>query len=237
MIHCAWAGVLGKDRDSNEQDNNLRIAEMTVKLAQTHKVRRVIAFGSQAEYGSPNIRVREDYPTDPATLYGKTKVKCHKIFQEAIHGSNFDFCWLRLFDPYGPGDNTAWFIPYVIRCALNDESPRLTECTQKWDYIYIDDLCRCIRLLSSARLPKESTYNISSDNPVLLRDVVDLIYDYIMPLKRRPNYGAVPFRPDQVFHLQGNNEKLKAVTGWQPSTSIEAGIKKTIDYFKLHGFK
>lgn len=237
LIHSAWAGVLGKHRNSEEQRTNEEITTQVIRLAEAYDVKTVIAFGSQAEYGNPNMRVDESYPTAPTTLYGELKVRCHNILRSCLDQAGFNLCWLRLYDPYGPGDNPAWFMPYVIKCALQGESPNLTECTQYWDYIYIDDLCKCVQTLSACPAPKDSTYNLSSDKPVQLRDVVDQIYAYINPVHGRPRYGQVPFRADQVSHLQGSNEKLKAATGWQPLVSIEEGIKHTVDYFKSHGFE
>ena len=232
LIHTAWVGVLGKDRNSDEQKINEEITRKVIKISEANNVKKLIVFGSQAEYGNPNIRVDESFPTLPTTLYGELKIKCHNILKRSLDQVGFDLCWLRLYDPYGPGDNPAWFMPYVIKCALQGESPGLTECTQYWDYIYIEDLCRSVQMLSAFQGPKSSTYNLSSDRPVQLRDVVDKIYAYINPSNGQPGYGKVPFRLDHVSHLQGNNEKLKAVTGWQPLVSIEEGIKRTVDYFK-----
>lgn len=232
LIHSAWAGVLGKHRNSDEQQINEQITHQVIKIAEACEVKTVIGLGSQAEYGNPNIRVDESYPTAPTTLYGELKVRCHNLLRNCLHQTGINLCWLRLYDPYGPGDNPAWFMPYVIQCALRGESPELTECTQYWDYIYIDDLCRCVDRLSSCLLNKDETYNLSSDTPVLLRDIVNQIYTYINPAVGRPRFGKIPFRPDQVLHLQGNNEKLRADTGWQPTVSIYEGIKTTVSYFK-----
>lgn len=236
LIHTAWAGVLGKDRNSDVQKINVEITHQVIKIAEANNVKRIIAFGSQAEYGNPNIRVDESFPISPTTLYGELKVKCHNILKSSLDQLGFDLYWLRLYDPYGPGDNPAWFMPYVIKCALQGESPDLTECTQYWDFIYIEDLCRSVQMLSACQASKVGTYNLSSDSPVLLRDVVDKIYAYINPSTGQPGYGKLPFRPDHVSHLQGNNEKLKAATGWQPFVSIDEGIKRTVDYFKTRGF-
>lgn len=237
LIHSAWAGVHGKHRNSAEQKVNEDITYKVIKLVESHNVSKVIAFGSQAEYGNPNIRVDESYPTVPSTMYGHLKVKCHNILKNASQKAGFDLCWMRLYDPYGPGDNPVWFMPYVIRCALQGHSPDLTECTQYWDYIYIDDVCRCVHTLSNCQTPQEATYNLSSDKPVQLRAIVDQIYSYISPVVGQPRYGRVPFRPDHVSHLQGNNEKVKAITGWKPVVSIEEGIRLTVDYFRSRTFE
>lgn len=237
LVHCAWAGVLGKHRNSEDQKINQEITSQVISLSKAYDVKMVIAFGSQAEYGNPNVRVDESYPTAPSTLYGELKVKCHNILKSCLEQVDFNLCWLRLYDPYGPGDNPNWFMPYVIKCALNGESPELTECTQYWDYIYIDDLCGCVQKLSVCQNPKSSLYNLSSDKPVQLRDVVDMIYSYISPPEGRPYYGRIPFREDQIYHLQGSNEKLKSVIDWQPLVSLDEGIKRTVEYFRLQGFK
>jgi UDP-glucose 4-epimerase len=232
LIHSAWAGVLGKHRNSDEQIINEAITHQVIKIAEASEVKTIIAFGSQAEYGNPNIRVDESYSTVPTTLYGELKVRCHDILRNCLNQVGFNLCWLRLYDPYGPGDNPAWFMPYVIQCALRGESPELTDCTQYWDYIYIHDLCRCVDKLSSCSLPKDGTFNLSSDMPVQLRDIVNQIYAYINPVIGNPRFGKIPFRPDQVLHLQGNNEKLRTLTGWQPLVSLDEGIKLTVNYFK-----
>ena len=41
-------------------------------------------------------------------------------------------------------------------------------------------------------------------------------------------------RPEtsEVFLLIGNNEKAKKLLGWEPKTSLEDGLKETIDYIK-----
>lgn len=231
LIHTAWAGVSGKYRNSEEQNINEEITCQVIKLAEAYNAKKVIAFGSQAEYGNPNIRVDESYPTSPTTLYGKLKIKCHNILRSSLGKMGIDLCWLRLYDPYGPGDNPSWFMPYVIACALQGESPELTECTQYWDYIYIEDVCRCVKILSGCNTSRDSTYNLSSDIPVRLRDVVEYIYAYAPAHKGRPQFGKVPFRSDQVFYLQGNNGKLKREVGWIPLVSIKEGIRRTVEYF------
>ena len=234
LIHSAWAGVLGKHRNSSEQRINEEITTQVIKIAKAHNVKTLIAFGSQAEYGNPNTRVDESYPTAPTTLYGELKVRCHNILRSCLDQAEFNLCWLRLYDPYGPGDNPAWFMPYVIKCALQGESPALTDCTQYWDYIYIDDLCR-YKCFPAAKFPRQHLQPLSTNqyscDTLLIRSIAH------QPIQGRPRYGQVPFRDDQVFHLQGSNEMLKVATGWQPLVNIDVGIKQTTDYFKSHGFK
>ena len=104
LIHCAWEGVLGKERNDNLQFKNINLANSVIDFIKKHNIKRLIAFGSQAEYGSPNKKIDEDFPLSPNTLYGETKIRVFNLFKERLSCENVEFIWLRLFDPYGPGD-------------------------------------------------------------------------------------------------------------------------------------
>lgn len=232
LIHCAWAGVLGKDRNSALQEQNIRLCKRALELASFLEVDQFIAFGSQAEYGNPNQKVDETAPLRATTRYGETKIACQELLSEGCQTRGIPFIWLRLFDPYGPGDRPEWFLPYVIQSALLDRSPELTQCTQIWDYIYIDDVCRCVEAILSqqAELRLSGCYNLSSNQPIVLRDLVNMVFERIKPLTARPLFGHRSFRHDQVYHLQGCNRKLRADFGWSPKTEIGDGLEKTISH-------
>jgi nucleoside-diphosphate-sugar epimerase len=232
LIHCAWTGVLGKDRNSDLQEKNIQLCEKILELADFLNIDQLIAFGSQAEYGNPNCNVDERAPLHPTTRYGEIKIACQELLREGCIKRKIPFIWLRLFDPYGPGDRPEWFLPYVIKSALLDRSPELTKCTQIWDYIYIDDVCRCVELIlaQQTQLRLSGCYNLSSNQPVILRDLVNMVFDKIKPLTARPLFSCRPFRDDQVHHLQGCNKKLETNFGWLPQIMISEGLEKTINY-------
>ena len=232
LVHCAWAGVLGKERNSAVQEQNLQLCEKILELADYLNICRLIAFGSQAEYGRPNHKVDETAPLEPTTRYGEIKIACQELLHKGCIKKNIQCIWLRLFDPYGPGDRPEWFLPYVIQSALMNRSPELTECTQAWDYIYIYDVCRCVDLILSKQmnLSLSGSYNLSSNEPIILRDLIGMIFEKIKPPTARPLYGYRPFRDDQVYHLQGCNKKLEINFGWTPQTNINKGLDMTINY-------
>ena len=237
LIHTAWDGVLGKDRNNQIQEENLNITYKVLNLLNTLNIKKLIAFGSQAEYGPCDRRVSEDQPLKPSSYYGRIKIDCFEIFNKFFKSNKEkDFIWLRLYDPYGPGDNHNWFIPFVIKNALLNKSPSLTKCTQIWDYLYINDLCICLEKIINAENflngKNSNIYNLSSDKPVLLKDIVNIVFQEINPATAKPLFGAIPFREDQQFYLHGNNTKICRNFSWSPEMIIESGIKETIKYFK-----
>jgi nucleoside-diphosphate-sugar epimerase len=119
FLQMAWSGVSGKYRNELFQiRDNLSLTINSVELAVATGCTHWIGIGSQAEYGNQNRRVNEKSPIEPTTIYGKIKVACCWAALGLCHAHNLKGTWLRLFDPYGPGDNPTWFIPYLIKEML-----------------------------------------------------------------------------------------------------------------------
>ena len=47
-------------------------------------------------------------------------------------------------------------------------------------------------------------------------------------------FGDLPYRPDQVMHLEANVDRLRAATGWLPAMPIEQGLRATVDWYRTH---
>ena len=121
-------------------------------------------------------------------------------------------------------------IPYLILKLLNREKPALTPGTQVWDYLYAEDAARAIEgvaLCSSAA----GVFNLGSSNPREIRDIVKLVRDQVDPALPL-GFGEVPFRPDQVMHLEADITRLRVQTGWLPTVGLEDGIQQTVAWFR-----
>ena len=226
LINLAWRGVAGKDRNELHQiQNNLPLTLQSVELAKSVGCSQWIGIGSQAEYGNPNRQVDEQFPTYPTTLYGKAKLAACWAALGLCQAYDIQGSWIRLFDPYGPGDDSYWLIPYLIREIASGNSPKLTKCEQLWDYLYVEDAAKAI--LSVAYTQATGIFNLGSGVAIPLKEVVETLKNFVNPTIQ-PEYGAVPYRPDQVMHLQADITRIKTLTGWEPKITIEQGLLETV---------
>jgi nucleoside-diphosphate-sugar epimerase len=169
--------------------------------------------------------VDEQFPTYPTTLYGKAKLATCWAALGLCQAYNIQGSWIRLFDPYGPGDDSYWLIPYLIREIASGNSPKLTKCEQLWDYLYVEDAAKAI--LSVAYTQATGIFNLGSGVAIPLKEVVETLKNFVDPTIQ-PEYGAVPYRPDQVMHLQADITRIKSLTGWEPQVNIEQGLLETV---------
>ncbi|KEQ54356.1 NAD-dependent epimerase/dehydratase family protein [Sphingobium chlorophenolicum] len=227
VIHSAWEGVGGPGRAGDIQLENIRTTVALLDEAIAQGASRFIGIGSQAEYGRHDRRIDESAATEPFLLYGAAKLSaCHLTRQRATE-AGIGFAWLRLFSPYGPGDNPNWLIPSVAAQIIAGRPPRTSPGTQKWDYLHIADCAQGI-LAAALTDGANGVFNLSSGRSVTVRSIVERIRDLACPgLALR--FGDIPFGPDQIMHLEGDCSRLTDATGWMPHIAVEEGLVTVVD--------
>lgn len=231
FIHCAWKGVSNSERDKSDQITyNLSLTMDSVKLANKIKCKKWVGIGSQAEYGLVNKISKEDKtPIKPFTAYGKAKVASYWAAEGLCEIFGIKMLWCRIFSLYGPSDNPQYLIPYVIQSLLRDNSPSLTLCQQKWDYLYLTDGVDAIFKL--AKSESVGVFNIGSGKTTTLKYIVDCIQKQINP-KLKIGYGEKEYSKYQIMHLQADIQKINENILWKPITSIEKGLLETIHFYQ-----
>lgn len=233
VIHLAWFGVENEWRDDPRQlEQNLPPTLALFDAARRAGVRTWIGLGSQAEYGPRNEPIDETAPTTPTTLYGVAKLAVCQQTRRLAATAGMRWSWLRVFSAYGPKDNPSWMIPYLILSLLRGERPSLTAGEQMWDYVHVRDVAGAIAAVLRSE-SAEGVFNVGSGQARQLRTIVEDIRDRIDP--RLPlGFGEVPYRPDQVMHLEADITRLTQVTGWLPRVDMDSGLTETVDWYRDH---
>ncbi len=113
---------------------------------------------------------------------------------------------------------------------LAGRRPCTTLGTQKWDWLHVDDVARAI--ISVAATPTAGgVLNLGSGCAVPVRWAVERIRDFAAP-GMELTFGEIPFRPDQVMHMQADISRLTQATGWAPSIPIAEGLASTVAWYR-----
>ncbi|HEX2581429.1 MAG TPA: NAD(P)-dependent oxidoreductase [Dongiaceae bacterium] len=223
-LHLGWHGVAGGDRNAITQaDNIVATVKLCAFLGQI-QTRAFVGAGSQAEYGPANRIIDESALTRPTTLYGIAKLSAALMAERMCAERHMRFAWLRVFSTYGPGDNPHWMIPSLISALRRGETPKLTACEQKWDFLHAEDAARAFLAVAETD-EAQGIFNLGSGEAPPLVETVMMLRDAVAPLAKL-DIGAVPYRPDQVMHLQADISRLRRTTGWQPRRSLREGLKE-----------
>ncbi|MFI6394278.1 NAD-dependent epimerase/dehydratase family protein [Nonomuraea sp. NPDC050547] len=201
-----------------------------------HEKRARFVFASSSEvYGDPFVHPqREDYwgnvnPVGPRSVYDEAKRFSEALATAYRNTKGTDTGIVRIFNTYGPrmrpDDGRA--IPTFICQALRGEPLTVTgDGTQTRSVCYVDDLVEGLLALAMSAHP--GPINLGNPEELKVLDIAHRIAGHVgmTPVVRfidRPIDDPHVRRPDTTL--------ARAVLGWNPVTSFEVGLKRTIEWF------
>lgn len=119
---------------------------------------------------------------------------------------------LRIFSLFGEHDHERSMIMQAIRKMINDEELNLSNCTQKWNYMYASDAAKmivelCVQYLKNVQL-KSDVYNIASNDTRVLKEFVERI-KILTKSNSQINYGA--YQTPVLVSLNPDIEKIQQI--------------------------
>lgn len=233
LIHAAWNGVKSIDReDWFEQEKNLTLLVELLKFSKELAIKKIVALGSQAEYGHFNEPIDETNQCEPYSAYGCIKNCASQVLRCYANENNMQWYWLRLFSVFGPREDNNWLIPSAINNLLNNKEMKLTACQQEYDYLYVKDFVKSIQTVIEQSEDHSGIYNLSTGHPNKLADLMHFLELRISPKQKILDFGAIPYRENQVMKMVGIPTKFQTTFRQEPLFSIEEALIATIDYYK-----
>jgi nucleoside-diphosphate-sugar epimerase len=213
----------------------------TVNLLEASKeyggVQLFVNTSSTQVYEPKPRRLTEEDAIRAQSLYAVTKRNAEEACSFYADSFGLPCVTLRLFPPYGPGDQERRLIPYVIGCILKNSPPNLTTGRQEWDFVYVDDIVSAFLTVLRSFSFKEGhrVYNIGTGQPISVRTIVEKIRKNLNSDIDLP-WGSVPHRANEVWYNSADISRVEKELGWKPATEIDEGLNKTIawyrDYYK-----
>ena len=192
---------------------------------------RFVNTGTSEIYGDVDVPFREDGPVHPISPYSVSKQAAEQYCQLFSEARSWPIVRVRPFNAYGPAQSPDRIIPEIIARALQGRPIRMTKGMQTREFNYVDDLADgFVRLLTTPGIDGE-LFNLGCGEEVSMRDLATRI----LALLGNPvevDFGALPERPTEIPRMYADSAKARRVLGWQPRTSLEEGLTRTIDWFR-----
>jgi nucleoside-diphosphate-sugar epimerase len=230
LLHLAWYTEHRKFWGSTRNLQWVQASLDVLDAFQQHAGKRVVIAGTCAEYGPCDGPCRETVtPIGAETLYGTCKHALHLIAERFAAMSDLSLAWGRIFLLYGPNESPDRLVPSVIRSLLRGETARCTHGNQVRDFLHVEDVAGAfVALLDSS---VAGPINIASGIPVRLRDVIAVIAREIGRTDLI-QLGAILAPPGEPQSLYADANRLTAEVGWQPTYTLESGLKHTVAWWQ-----
>ncbi len=182
-------------------------------------------------------------------LYGNTKLlptpENHRIISlnpyalsKEINEKYLKFCEkefdlkltiLRPFNIYGPGQSPTSTIPELINQAFENDFIKVENLDTYRDYLYVDDLVSVLNKIIILNKPG-NIFNVGSSNSYSIKNIIELIQKITRKKIKILNQNIK--RKNHIKKTQACIKHLQNNIRWEPSFSLEKGLKETIKYIK-----
>ncbi|MFV1950630.1 MAG: NAD-dependent epimerase/dehydratase family protein [Nitrospinota bacterium] len=196
-------------------------------------IKRVIfASTGGAIYGEQDyFPADERHPLRPVSPYGVAKLSVEGYLYFYHTAYNLDYTVLRYANIYGPRQDPhgeAGVVAIFTQKLLNNEQPVINgDGEQTRDYTFVGDIVEANSLAFAKSF--SGIFNIGTGVECSVNELCNrltkLINSGIVPLYGQPKLGE-----QRRSVLDWN--KIKGVSGWSPRSSLDKGLKETIDYFR-----
>lgn len=219
---------------------NLLIQATMIDAARKAGVERFLAVSSAVVYPSdaviPTLE-SEGMRGEPEEVnggYGWAK-RVNELLARYYHEEfGMGVAVVRPYNCYGPGDHflptPTHVIPSLIKRVVDGENPVVVwgSGRQTRAFLYVEDLVRGM-MLATEKYAVADPVNLGSDEEVTMKQLIETI---IRVSGRAASIVYDTRKPDGSPRRNSDNRKAKEKIGFIAGTTLEEGLRKTIEWYK-----
>lgn len=198
---------------------------------------RIFQASTSEVYGDPEIHPQhEGYwgkvnPIGPRSCYDEGKRCAETLFFDYRRQHGLDIKVARIFNTYGPRmhPNDGRVVSnFIVQALKGDPITLYGDGLQTRSFCYVDDMIEgFVRFM---RMPKNVNGPINLGNPSEFT-MIELAEAIKALTGSKSEFIHKPLPIDDPKQRQPDISVAKEVMGWEPTKTLEQGLKSTIEYF------
>jgi UDP-N-acetylglucosamine/UDP-N-acetylgalactosamine 4-epimerase len=205
--------------------------------AKEKNIKRVVYAASSSTYGDhqglPKVEHKIGNPLSP---YAVTKY-VNELYA-GVYASlyNVQFIGLRYFNIFGPRQSPqgpyAAVIPLFIKAILENKPPLINgDGSNSRDFTFVANAVQAniAAIFTERSEAVNEVYNVACGEQTSLLQLFEALKKEAGS-SLQPAYG--PDRPGDVKHSLADVSKAKSILGYNPSVSVQEGLRTTFDWYK-----
>lgn len=189
----------------------------------------------------------EDLALNPGSPYAVSKVAAETFIRSLGISHKFPYLVSRACNTFGRKDEKGFIIEYLVTSMLKNQTPEVGTPDAVRDLMYVDDHVNGYLKLLEYELPGADerkqllmedpthfVFNFGNGSELTIREVAHKL-KIMIGYKGEIKEGFpsdYPNRPVAESYLSLNNQKAKRLLGWAPKTSLDEGLRTTIEHWK-----
>lgn len=215
-------------------DTNIHGTLNVLQAARDYKTERILVTSTSEVYGTAKyVPIDESHPKQGQSPYSATKIGADHIAESFYRSFNLPVTIVRPFNTYGPRQSARAVIPTIITQLLAGKKEiKLGALHPTRDLLFVKDTARGFLAIAKSEKTIGEEVNLATNSEISIGDLVHKIASQINPSVKIIT-DDVRLRPEksEVERLWGANAKVMSLTDWNPTTTLNEGLKQTISWF------
>lgn len=228
---AAQAGVrLPIEESSKYVDSNLVGFSNLLRSVAINKVPNFLYASSSSVYGNSSTPPYSEIEKNlvPTSFYGATKLANEILAPALVRSTQTKTRGMRFFTVYGPWGRPDMAYFRIIAAALTGNTFTLNgDGDIRRDFTYIGDVIESLARICLLKKFQYSTLNIGGGNDRTLLEVISIIENLSGAKLKISKAGRDSM---DLLRTKADTNRLESSIGTIPQTSIEIGLKTTLDW-------
>lgn len=203
-----------------------------LELARDYEVPQFV-FGSSSSVYGINAKVpfsEEDRIHQPISPYAATKAAGELLCHTYSHLFNIRTVCLRFFTVYGARQRPDLAIHKFSRLITEGKPIQVFgDGSSRRDYTYVDDIIQGVRASMDYDASMHEVFNLGESATTELSRLIELLEEN---LGQKAIIDRHPMQPGDVPITFADTAKARRLLGYCPTTKIEEGIPKFVEWFR-----
>lgn len=199
---------------------------------------RILQASTSEVYGDPEVHPQhEEYwgrvnPVGIRSCYDEGKRCAETLFFDYYRQCNLEIKVVRIFNTYGPKmhpKDGRVVSNFIVQALKGEDITIYGDGQQTRSFCYVDDLIEgLVRMMNS---PTELVGPVNLGNPCefTIRELAEKVLHFA---DSKSKLIFMPLPQDDPQQRQPNISLAREKLGWEPTVSLEDGLKETVAYFK-----
>ncbi|MEI6477949.1 MAG: NAD-dependent epimerase/dehydratase family protein [bacterium] len=218
-------------------ENNIVNHMRVLEYARTHGAKKIIFASTSSIYGNNPVPLTEDQDVTPPNMYSVTKHAQEEASQVYAEMHELEIIAFRFMSVYGlHEEHKGRFANLISQFMWGMEQGRQPtvygDGLQTRDFTNVKDIVQAFR----HAIKKEggfgfSVYNVGTSQAINMHDLMKIL-NHAMGTKIEAALVENPIKTGYVKNQLGSLEKINRELGYEPTVSLEEGVKEIVEHRK-----
>ncbi|MBI4227056.1 MAG: NAD-dependent epimerase/dehydratase family protein [Candidatus Omnitrophica bacterium] len=226
-------------------DIDLAGALLVIRLAARAHAKLILASTSEVYGRNPRVPWREDAdrvlgpPAINRWCYATAKAAAEHYCLAYHQQRGLSFVTVRLFNVYGPRLDDLGMgrvAPLMLHAMLHGQPVLIHgDGRQTRSFAYVTDVVDGIVRVAFTRAAENQTFNVGSGEEISIRRLAALMAEvggFTPRIRMVPYRRAFGASYEDIPRRVPDTSKIRRVTGWEATTPLRDGLRRTIDYYR-----